>query len=85
MKSARKRNVKTDLVMVRGYHRVICPHYGHSFIALDIEDNATVFSMPVTCPKCKRIFAVWGLAGLISRLVRVHGTIGGADITRGGP
>lgn len=55
-------------------------------MTLDIEDNATVSSIPVICPKCKRIFdPVWGLAGLISRIVRVLGTIGGADLTRGGP
>ena len=58
--------------MVRGYHRVTCPHCGHSFLALNIEDNATVSSMPVTCPKCKRIFVpVWGFTGLLSRIVRV--------------
>lgn len=41
-------------------------------MALDIEDNATVSSMPVTCPKCRTIFVpVWGLAGLLSRVVHV--------------
>ena len=41
-------------------------------MALDIEDNATVSSMPVTCPKCKMIFVpVWGLTGLLYRIVRV--------------
>ena len=58
--------------MIRGYHKVTCPHCGHSFIAFDIEDNATVSSMPVTCPKCKRIIVpVWGLTGLLSQIVCV--------------
>ena len=49
-----------------------CPHCGHSFMAFDIEDNATVSSMPVICPRCKKVFVpVWGAAGLVSRLVRL--------------
>ena len=40
--------------MLRGFVNVRCPHCGHSFKAPDIEQNATVFSMPVTCPSCKK-------------------------------
>ena len=40
-------------------------------MAFDIEDNATVSSMPVTCPKCKMRFRPnWGLAGFLSNLVK---------------
>lgn len=28
--------------MLRGFKRVTCPYCGHSFLAADIEDNATV-------------------------------------------
>ena len=38
--------------MVRGKTWFRCSCCGHVFKDLDIEDNATVFSMPMTCPKC---------------------------------
>lgn len=38
--------------MVRGKTWFRCTCCGHVFEALDIEDNATVRSMPMTCPKC---------------------------------
>lgn len=38
--------------MLRGFMTVRCPHCGHIFMAADIEDNATVRSMPVHCPEC---------------------------------
>ena len=38
--------------MLRGKKHFACKDCGHKFIGLDIEDNATVNSMPVKCPKC---------------------------------
>ena len=38
--------------MIRGFVKTKCPECGHVFLAPDIEDNATVFSVPVKCPKC---------------------------------
>ncbi len=38
--------------MVRGKTWFRCSCCGHVFEALDIEDNATVFSVPMPCPKC---------------------------------
>ena len=42
--------------MLRGYIHSICPNCGHRFTALDIEDGATVRSMPVRCPACGHSF-----------------------------
>lgn len=38
--------------MIRGFKKVRCPRCGYKFRAADIEDEATVESMPVHCPKC---------------------------------
>lgn len=38
--------------MLRGTTLFRCPNCGHVFKALDIEDNATAYSMPIPCPKC---------------------------------
>lgn len=38
--------------MLRGTTLFRCPNCGHVFKALDLEDNATVYSMPMPCPKC---------------------------------
>lgn len=38
--------------MVRGIITFVCKDCGHKFNGLDIEDNATINSMPVKCPKC---------------------------------
>lgn len=38
--------------MLRGTTLFRCPNCGHVFKALDIEDNATVYSMPMPCPRC---------------------------------
>jgi len=40
--------------MLRHIEKVICPGCGQSFLALDIEDNATAQSMPIRCPHCGR-------------------------------
>jgi len=54
--------------MLRGAKRVTCPHCGHSFVAFDIEDNATVESMPVHCPRCGAEVRMDGFLGFLSRL-----------------
>ncbi len=38
--------------MMRGITKFRCPKCGHIFEAPDIEDNATVFTAPMPCPKC---------------------------------
>lgn len=38
--------------MVRGYIWFKCSKCGKRFYALDIEFNATLFSMPQKCPEC---------------------------------
>ena len=38
--------------MYRGTKTYKCSKCGEIFIAHDIEQNATVESMPVTCPQC---------------------------------
>ena len=38
--------------MLRGTTLFRCPNCGHVFKALDIEDNAIVYSMPMPCPRC---------------------------------
>ena len=38
--------------MVRGKTWFRCSCCGHIFKTWDIEDNATVYSVPMTCPKC---------------------------------
>ena len=40
--------------MLRHAEKVTCPDCGQSFLVLDIEDNATVQSMPISCPHCGR-------------------------------
>ena len=46
--------------MVRGKTWFRCPCCGTKFEAPDIEDNATVFSMPMPCPKCgTKSPAIW--------------------------
>ena len=54
--------------MLRGAKRVTCPRCGHSFVAFDIEDNATVESMPVHCPRCGAEVRMDGFLGFLSRL-----------------
>ena len=38
--------------MIRGLFTYRCRDCGHEFTGWDIEDNATVDSMPIKCPKC---------------------------------
>ncbi len=42
--------------MLRDIKKVKCHQCGHSFIALDIEDNASVLSAPIHCPECGAIY-----------------------------
>lgn len=39
-------------IMIRGKNIFRCTNCGKIFIGLDIEWQATVYSMPVQCPKC---------------------------------
>lgn len=55
--------------MLRDAKRVTCPRCGHSFVAFDMEDNATVAPMPVHCPRCGMEIKTGGLPGLLSRLL----------------
>ena len=55
--------------MVRGKTWFRCSCCGHVFEGWDIEDNATAFSMPMTCPKCGgKGFAI-GYLGFWRRIV----------------
>ncbi len=50
--------------MLHQIENVICPDCGQSFLGLNIEDNATVHSMPIRCPRCGRtvrlsLFKLW--------------------------
>ena len=38
--------------MLRGFTKFRCPNCGHIFEAPDIEDSATVRTMPQPCPRC---------------------------------
>lgn len=38
--------------MLRGFTKFRCPNCGHTFEAPDIEDNATVRTTPMPCPRC---------------------------------
>ena len=44
--------------------KITCPHCGKTFVAPDIEWNATVYSAPVTCPHCQQEVNPNGLRGL---------------------
>ena len=39
-------------IMLRGTTTFVCKDCGHTFKGMDIEDNATIYSMPMKCPKC---------------------------------
>lgn len=54
--------------MLRGFKRVTCPHCGHSFLAAEMEDNATIAEMPVHCPKCGRVVKTNWWLNLLTRL-----------------
>lgn len=57
--------------MVRGKTWFICLECGHIYRDLDIEDNATIFTMPRPCPKCGAMgYATWPrdiIRGMIER------------------
>lgn len=56
--------------MLRGVKRVTCPKCGHKFLAFDMEDNGTIASTPVRCPKCGKIVKIdW--SGLLDFLSQV--------------
>ena len=38
--------------MLRGITTFVCKDCGHTFKGLDIEDNATIYSMSMKCPNC---------------------------------
>lgn len=38
--------------MVRGYVKFKCPKCGETFIGPDCELRGTVWTAPLTCPKC---------------------------------
>ena len=38
--------------MLRGTTTFVCKDCEHTFKGMDIEDNATIYSMPMKCPKC---------------------------------
>lgn len=64
--------------MVRGKTWFRCSCCGHVFEALDIEDNATVFSMPMTCPKCGGKGYAIGPQGLLRRIAdKIADKLGG--------
>lgn len=47
---------KSNLPMLRRFVTTKCPYCGHIFTAPDIEDKATVLSMPVRCRSCGNTF-----------------------------
>lgn len=54
--------------MIRGFKKVRCPRCGYKFRAADIEDEATVESMPVHCPKCGQGVSLKPLINLLKHL-----------------
>lgn len=56
--------------MVRGYIWFRCPKCGNIFKDLDIEDSATIYSVPMPCPKCGTKSQPATLLGLMTSLVR---------------
>ena len=58
--------------MLRGMKRVTCPHCGYRFLAMDIEDNGTVNSMPSICPKCgKKVMLRNDFGEVINKLLEL--------------
>ena len=55
--------------MIRGFVKTKCPECGHVFLAPDIEDNATVYSVPVKCPKCGAMIRI-GVGSVRRNLLR---------------
>ena len=44
--------LRINLTMLRGKITFKCDNCGHTFEALDIEWQATVYSQPMPCPNC---------------------------------
>lgn len=55
--------------MVRGETWFRCPNCGMRFKAWDIEDNATIYSVPMPCPKCGTKSPAIGPLGWIRSLI----------------
>ncbi len=55
--------------MMRGITKFRCPKCGHIFEAPDIEDNASVRTMPQPCPKCGTKSNVAGLFDLLGYFI----------------
>ena len=52
--------------MLRGITTFVCKDCEHTFKGMDIEDNATIYSMPMKCPKCGSLHTkVWLFSGMI--------------------
>lgn len=63
--------------MLRGKTWFKCDYCGHVFKSWDIEDNATVNSMPMTCPKCGGKGHAINSYSLLDRLIdRIFSGIG---------
>ncbi len=54
---------------MRGITKFRCPKCGHIFEAPDIEDNASVRTMPQPCPRCGVKSNQIGLPGWVRSLV----------------
>ncbi len=54
--------------MVRGTTWFRCPRCGYIYKALDIEEGATILSMPMPCPRCGANGYVIGYLGWLRKL-----------------
>lgn len=55
--------------MLRGTTLFRCPNCGHVFEAPDIEDNATVRTTPMPCPRCGTKSNPIGILGWLNSLI----------------
>jgi DNA-directed RNA polymerase subunit RPC12/RpoP len=67
--------------MLRKVKKIKCPRCGHSFLALDIEDNASVSSVVIRCPKCGKVvdFEWTGISGFLRRLKELFENVNRKD------
>ncbi len=67
--------------MLRKVQKIKCPKCGHSFLAFDIEDNTSVGSLVIRCPKCGKVVDLnWtGISGFLRRLKDVIENVKGKD------
>ena len=56
--------------MLRGMYVYKCNQCGYKFIGADIEDRATVNSMPVHCPRCGSTNTKNGLIGTLRSFLK---------------